>query len=58
MLFRSTKNPFHSLEVRVLRPDLRVSARNGYYGDVQGAGGGSAEDRISVSPDRALKKKP
>ena len=53
-----TKNPFHSLEVRVLRPDLRVSARNGYYGDVQGSGGGTAEDRISVSPDRALKKKP
>ena len=52
-----TKNPFHSLEVRILRPDLRVSARNGYYGDVQGSGG-SAADRISVSPDRPTKKKP
>jgi Ca-activated chloride channel family protein len=51
-----TKNRFHSLEVRVLRPDLRVSARNGYYGDVQGSGGGSAEDRISVPPDRPKKK--
>jgi Ca-activated chloride channel homolog len=53
-----TKNRFHSLEVRVMRPDLRVSARNGYYGEVQGSGGGSAEDRITVSPDRPLKKKP
>ena len=52
-----TKNRFHSLEVRVLRPDLRVSARNGYYGDVQGSGGGTAEDRTTVSPDRPLKKK-
>jgi Ca-activated chloride channel family protein len=53
-----TKNRFHSLEVRVLHPDLRVSARNGYYGEVQGSGGGSGEDRISIAPDRPLKKKP
>ncbi len=57
-----TKDRFHKLEVRVLRPDLRVSARNGYYGEVEGGGaGGSSEDRISVSPDRQpkpLKKKP
>jgi Ca-activated chloride channel family protein len=52
------KNRFHSLEVRVLHPDLRVSARNGYYGDVQGSGGGAGEDRVSVSPDRPLKKRP
>ncbi|MBI3471988.1 MAG: VWA domain-containing protein, partial [Candidatus Solibacter usitatus] len=30
-----TKNRFHRLEVKVKRPDLRVSARNGYYGDSQ-----------------------
>jgi Ca-activated chloride channel family protein len=56
-----TKDRFHKLEVRVLRPDLRVSARNGYYGEVEGGGaGGSSEDRVSVSPDRQpkpLKKK-
>ena len=51
-----TKDRFHKLEVRVLRPDLRVSARNGYYGEVEGGGaGGSSEDRISVSPDRQPK---
>ena len=51
-----TKDRFHRLEVRVMRPDLRVSARNGYYGEVEGGGaGGSSEDRISVSPDRQPK---
>ena len=39
---------FHKLEVRVTRPDLRVSARNGYYGEVEGSG--SPVDRISLSP--------
>jgi len=34
-----TKDPFHKLSVRVASPDLRVSARNGYYG----AGGAGAE---------------
>ena len=29
------KDRFHKLEVRVLRPDLRVSARNGYYGEAE-----------------------
>jgi Ca-activated chloride channel family protein len=48
---------FHKLEVRVTRPDLRVSARNGYYGEVEGGRGGSPEDRVTVSPDRQLKKK-
>jgi len=52
-----TKKPFHTLEVRVKPPDLRVSARNGYYGEVEGAVTGSPEDRITVSPDRAQKKK-
>ncbi|PWU05560.1 MAG: hypothetical protein C5B51_14130, partial [Terriglobia bacterium] len=27
------KDPFHKLETRVKRPELRVSARNGYYGE-------------------------
>jgi Ca-activated chloride channel family protein len=30
-----TKNRFHGLQVRVRRPDLRVTARNGYYGDAE-----------------------
>jgi Ca-activated chloride channel family protein len=31
-----TKNRFHHLQVRAKRPDLRVTARNGYYGDADG----------------------
>ena len=46
------KDRFHKLEIRVKRPDLQVSARNGYYGAVEGGGGGSEDDRISVTPDR------
>jgi Ca-activated chloride channel family protein len=30
-----TKDRFHKLEVRVKRPELRVSARNGYYGEAE-----------------------
>jgi Ca-activated chloride channel family protein len=30
-----TRNRFHRLTVRVRRPDLRVTARNGYYGDAE-----------------------
>ena len=52
------KNPFHKLEIKVKNPDLRVSARNGYYGEVERAGSGSAEDRISVSPERQRKPAP
>ena len=28
-----TKEPFHRIEIKVKRPDLRVSARSGYYGE-------------------------
>lgn len=31
----STKEPFHKIEVRVQKPDLRVSARSGYYGETE-----------------------
>src|SRR5208283_3395112 len=44
------KDPFHKLEVRVGRPELRVSARNGYYGEVEG-GTGTPGARTSVVPD-------
>ncbi len=45
------KDPFHKLEVRAKNTELRVSARNGYYGESEG----SAEEpdsRISVTPER------
>jgi Ca-activated chloride channel family protein len=51
------KDRFHKLEVRVTRPDLRVSARNGYYGEVEGGHGSPPEDRVTVSPDRQLRQK-
>ncbi len=50
-------NRFHKLEVRVKRPDLRVSARNGYYGEDEGGHGGPPENRVTVSPDRQLRQK-
>ena len=50
-----TNDRFHRLEVRVLRPDLRVSARNGYYGEAVGGHEGIPDDRIDVSPDRQPK---
>ena len=45
------KNRFHRLEVRVKNPDLRVSARNGYYGEFEGEGS-SPDERVSISPER------
>lgn len=51
-----TKEPFHRLEVTVKAPELRVSSRNGYYGESVG-GGGSPESRISVNPERAAPPK-
>ncbi|MCX6627184.1 MAG: VWA domain-containing protein [Candidatus Solibacter sp.] len=50
-----SKDRFHKLEVRVTRPDLRVSARNGYYGEVEGGRSASPEGRFTVSPDRQQK---
>jgi len=50
-----TKDRFHRLDVKVNRQDLRVSARNGYYGETEGAD--SAPDaRISVTPDGRKKR--
>ena len=49
-----TKDRFHKLEVAVKRPELRVSARNGYYGESEGATG-AADARISVSPRQRQK---
>ncbi len=30
-----TKDPFHRIEIKLKRPDLRVSARSGYYGETE-----------------------
>jgi len=49
-----TKERFHRLEVRVARPDLRVSARNGYYGEAEGESG-AFDSRISVAPQAKRK---
>ncbi len=51
-----TKNPFHTLEVRVRSPELRVSARNGYYGESEENAGSPAE-RVSVTPERTKKNR-
>jgi Ca-activated chloride channel family protein len=50
-----TKDPFHKLEVRVASADLRVSARNGYYGEAESAGG-SSDAPIAVTPAGRKKK--
>jgi Ca-activated chloride channel family protein len=44
-----TKDPYHRLELRLKSPDLRVSARNGYYGEAD-AGAGTPPAPISVTP--------
>ncbi len=45
-----TKDRFHKLQVKVNRPQLQVSSRNGYYGDSEGATG-MADARTAVVPD-------
>ena len=49
------KNRFHRLDVHVRNPELRVLARNGYYGEAEGYQSGSPSEKISVTP-RKLKK--
>lgn len=46
-----TKNRFHRLELRVRNPQLRVLARNGYYGEAE-ASYGNPNGRISVVPGK------
>lgn len=47
-----TKERFHKLQVKLGRPELQVSSRNGYYGESEGATG-TADARTSVVPDNA-----
>ena len=49
-----TSNRYHTLEVRTTSKELRVSARTGYYGEVEGTGGSPAS-RNSVSPGKKKK---
>lgn len=50
-----TKEAFHRLDVRVKSTELRVSARNGYYGETESEGG-SPDARTAVTPEAKRKK--
>ena len=52
-----TKNRFHSLQVRMRRPDLRVTARNGYYGEAEHQESQLRQDQAE-NPGIALPNKP
>jgi Ca-activated chloride channel family protein len=52
-----SSNRFHKIEVRVRRPELRVLARNGYYGDSQGEAGTPGAARISITPEKERQEK-
>jgi Ca-activated chloride channel homolog len=53
-----TKNRFHRLLVRMRRPDLRVTARNGYYGDAEKQESQLRQDQAAENPGIALPNKP
>jgi Ca-activated chloride channel family protein len=46
-----TTERFHKLQVSVKRPELQVSARNGYYGEIEERKSES-DARISITPER------
>lgn len=50
-----TKNRFHRLDVRVRNPQLRVLARNGYYGEAE-TKFASPSGRISVDSEKSKPK--
>ena len=50
-----TKERFHKLEVRLKSPELRASARNGYYGEAEANPGPPAE-QITLKPDSRKKR--
>jgi Ca-activated chloride channel family protein len=52
-----TKNRFHRLQVRTRRPDLRVTARNGYYGEAEHQESQLRQDQAE-NPGIALPNKP
>ncbi len=50
-----TKERFHKLELRMKPPELRASARNGYYGDAE-ANTGTPAEQITLKPDSRKKR--
>ena len=50
------KDRFHTLQVRVKRPDLRVSARNGYYGETESSAGTAGSPHLGDSRTKARRK--
>jgi Ca-activated chloride channel family protein len=52
-----SKNRFHRLEVRAGNPQLRVLARNGYYGEAENDSG-SPRRKISVAPRSVKHQEP
>lgn len=51
-----TRDPFHKMEVRVKRPELQVSARNGYYGETAGSTSTPGARVSSTSETQTLRK--
>jgi len=52
-----TKDRFHTLIVQVKKPELQVSARNGYYGEAEDGSGKSGDSSISGVPGQLRKKR-
>ena len=46
----STRDRFHRLDVAVKRPQLRISARNGYYGEALRSGSGNSGRDPVIAP--------
>jgi Ca-activated chloride channel family protein len=53
-----TKESFHKLEFKVKQDGMKVSARNGYYGEALGARASGGADRVTVSPERQRPQPP
>jgi len=53
-----TNNRFHILQVRTHRTDLRVTARNGYYGEAEHQESQLRQDQTAENPGIALPNKP
>jgi len=52
-----TRERYHRLTVRVKQPDLQVSARGGYYGDVESYSSSPQGGDLSAEPREMRKKK-
>jgi len=52
-----TKDRFHTLKVHVKKPELQVSARNGYYGEAEDNSGKPGDSPVSRNPGQLRKKR-